>query len=66
MALEPPARIVGTVDLRHSLGAISILVSRSDAAFGPEHLQFQADQTDFEITDLAPGEYEVSVMSSGA
>jgi hypothetical protein len=64
IALQPPAQIVGTVDRTAFPGAISIFVSRGEAAFGPEHLQFQADQTDFEIADLAPGEYEVSMMTS--
>ena len=58
-----PARIVGTVDRKAYPGAIHIEVNPTDVDIGSKELQLAPDQSGFEIGDLSPGEYRVSVLS---
>jgi beta-lactamase regulating signal transducer with metallopeptidase domain len=58
-----PARIVGTVDRRAYPDAAIVFASRvgPDAEF--LNVSLTADQSKFEFNDLAPGEYQVTMMA---
>jgi hypothetical protein len=59
-----PARIIGTVDREAFPKAGQIDVSDGSGALGNVTVTLKPDQTEFVIADLAPGNYQVLVMSA--
>jgi hypothetical protein len=64
ITILPPARIQGTIDRKAIAGAGRIQVQHTAGAFDFNDLELKPDQTEFEISGLAAGVYNVSVMTA--